>query len=503
MAVDAAQAARLSAAYGTAVGRYDLNALGGGSAGGSQSGSMSQTIPVLMNTPQTDWSLQLSQLLNMVGENQYNWAHDQIQRGAGITDENIGRYLDMSQAGTGLADNLISQYRDKFMPMMDSFARQAQTYGSEGRRRFDMGQAESTVAQASKAAQDAAERKLQGFGVNPNSGRYQDLMLTSRVQDAAARAGAGTQAGLNSANTGRQMQLQALQMGQNIPGMAVNALQSGYTGVTGAQNALLGQLGAGASLSQSAAPFFNAASGAIRVPPVGNYQFSQSSSASQQAASGGGGGGGGARRSGGGGDDQAKQDANDIAAFRARQEADAAAYNAETNRYRARTEAGANQDKLQFEKDKYSYGIGSGGVPRDYLGGGYGDGGGSGSYYGGGYGGDGSTIGATSSDSYYGGGNGGEYAQGGPVPRGPTTGGRVPYESSPSMGAQTDDVPAQLNAGEYVIPRDVVQWKGQDFFRKLIEQSRMARTGMKGAPPKPKMKPTLRMSPTFVSQNIG
>jgi hypothetical protein len=50
-----------------------------------------------------------------------------------------------------------------------------------------------------------------------------------------------------------------------------------------------------------------------------------------------------------------------------------------------------------------------------------------------------------------------------------------------------------------VIPRDVVHWKGKEFFEKLIQQSRKAR----GAPPQPigaQMKPPLQGRPTFRSR---
>jgi len=72
------------------------------------------------------------------------------------------------------------------------------------------------------------------------------------------------------------------------------------------------------------------------------------------------------------------------------------------------------------------------------------------------------------------------FADGGSVP-GATTGGFVSHAMSPSDGRQVDDVPARLNQGEYVIPRDVVHWKGKDFFHKLIAQSRKTRA-MQGAP---------------------
>jgi hypothetical protein len=112
----------------------------------------------------------------------------------------------------------------------------------------------------------------------------------------------------------------------------------------------------------------------------------------------------------------------------------------------------------------------------------------------------------------YSGGDDSSYARGGAVQNmgippqrgqggGMTTGGRVPLQASPSQGQQTDDVPARLNAGEFVVPKDVAAWKGQEFFQKLIEQSRKARLG---SPAKPKAKLPLpnQHQPSFISRRM-
>lgn len=63
-------------------------------------------------------------------------------------------------------------------------------------------------------------------------------------------------------------------------------------------------------------------------------------------------------------------------------------------------------------------------------------------------------------------------------------GGAVPIEASPSGGAATDDVTAsgpggngaiRLNAGEFVIPKDVVSWEGEKSLQKLIQKAREAK----------------------------
>jgi hypothetical protein len=81
-----------------------------------------------------------------------------------------------------------------------------------------------------------------------------------------------------------------------------------------------------------------------------------------------------------------------------------------------------------------------------------------------------------------------------------TPGGNVPAHASPSMGKAIDDVPANLTAGEFVVPKDVAAWKGEEFFQKLIQKSR---TDSKGAQAKPRVALAAPQAPTFVSRPAG
>jgi hypothetical protein len=66
--------------------------------------------------------------------------------------------------------------------------------------------------------------------------------------------------------------------------------------------------------------------------------------------------------------------------------------------------------------------------------------------------------------------------------QGPHAGVMVDPEMSPSGGKAIDDVDARLNVDEFVIPADVLKWKGEEFFQRTIEKSREAK---KEAPAKP------------------
>ncbi|MEV3976130.1 hypothetical protein AB0K68_49725, partial [Streptomyces sp. NPDC050698] len=54
---------------------------------------------------------------------------------------------------------------------------------------------------------------------------------------------------------------------------------------------------------------------------------------------------------------------------------------------------------------------------------------------------------------------------------------RVTRQMSPSGGLETDDVPARLNAGEFVLPRDTVDWYGQRFLQNLIRKGAQESAG--------------------------
>ena len=63
-----------------------------------------------------------------------------------------------------------------------------------------------------------------------------------------------------------------------------------------------------------------------------------------------------------------------------------------------------------------------------------------------------------------------------------TAPGKVPETASPTRGKAIDDVPARLNVGEFVVPKDAVAWKGEEFFQNLIKKSRDDKAKAKAKP---------------------
>jgi hypothetical protein len=98
-------------------------------------------------------------------------------------------------------------------------------------------------------------------------------------------------------------------------------------------------------------------------------------------------------------------------------------------------------------------------------------------------------------------------AEGGTVPeidttQGPHAGVMIDENMSPSKGVEVDDVPARLNANEFVIPADVLKWKGEEFFQRTIESARKKKqeapakpTVMVGVPATPPGNPAAQALP--------
>lgn len=72
------------------------------------------------------------------------------------------------------------------------------------------------------------------------------------------------------------------------------------------------------------------------------------------------------------------------------------------------------------------------------------------------------------------------FEEGGAVP--PQDGGAIPMSASPSGGARTDDVPARLNAGEFILPKDVVSWIGEKNLQNTILKARKEKEGAQAKP---------------------
>ena len=463
-----------------------------------------------------------------LGQQQYQWAQSQFANNSVLTDQAVNNYLTASQQAMQLAGNNIDRYEQVFQPLENQLISDANSYASAPRVALEMGQAETGTGQAMDQGRINAEQNLESFGIDPSSGRYAELEQAQQAQKAAAQAGAGQAARYNTEQTGRALRSQAIQVGQQYPGQAVNALNSAVQSLSGAVNAKLANTNTGVNAFNSADAYLNSAGAAGKFQPYPPNQpgtvLSSSTGASRtgggggtHVVSGGGGGGGYMTPTGGGGIDTQDQQPNyqtdnNFGGYGGNYPSplitsvnpDAAGYDVSggytdngfygpqynfTDPTQSSYFNDASNSYNNFNGDwsnpstDYSSGFSDySQQPANYSSSGYNDFSTPSSDF--------NSYSTPSDNSYSGsdynsGDSGGAYAQGGAIPApGQTPGGGVPPQASPSMGRQTDDVHANLTAGEFVVPKDVAAWKGQEFFQKLIEQSRKSRMGAsaKGQP---------------------
>lgn len=469
-----------------------------------------------------------------------NWGAQQYQSSSDLTDNVVNNFLSSSQMSRDLASNQLDRYKNKFQPQEDALLRDANSYASESRQRNEMGAAASGQEQAGEASRRNAIKDLEGLGIDPSSGRYAALDRAERGRTAAAAAGAAQQAQRATEQTGRNLRSQAIDVGQRLPGNALNAIGSGLNALSGAENSKLANINTGNAVNKTPNDYL--ATGMKLPLPQGNRGTNSSLSSSvspapaggSDASSGGGrsapgvpGGGGGL-----GGVSGGRTNPGDLASSMGNENYSGASRGGSSGRggmagaggnFRPGGDGGGtngSEDNFwQGPPDPWQEGLDN---PNESTFGGFDDYG-SQNYYGAGndqedyslgdqgvdkYGADTWGDGSTTDDSGMGdalldngwdnsgswgaddsgGGSGPSYDD---SPNGASydswddyaAGGAVPASLSPSGGAETDDVQANvndggkanINVGEFIIPRDIVEWKGQEFFQNLINKSRNMR----------------------------
>lgn len=492
----------------------------------SEGSSSSTSTPTFQETPENSIIDQISATAAGLAGQMVNWANGVFANTSRITDQAVGNFFQVSRQMAGLSDNLTGQYNNLFAPENAQLVADANSYASPARMAVDMGQAGATQAQAGDQALKNSEEALRSYGINPSDGRYAALDKAMAVQNAANIAGAENMQRNADIDRGQRLRSEAVNIGAQLPAAISNVNNTALQANTGASNASLANANTGANLQRIPNDFLRTAMD-VKLPPTGQNSQSQSRQTAsgpapqpRQGSGSGSGSGAGGSGSGGGSSGPAWMPQH-------------TGYTGDHTGYAARggaqpgskvipippqegtgpTEGEGTSWPLDFEDTgqatNWDGDIQTSGQPYDFGpytgGGGFDEPSDAGGFNGGGWGG----------DSYSGGGDYGQSAYSGVSDPGsdyyagdytqPSSdydmggayagGGAIPQTMSPSGGAQVDDIPAQgpsgqplqMNANEFVIPQDVAQWKGQEFFQNLIAKSRKMRVTAP-AHPKPMMR---------------
>ena len=425
------------------------------------------------------------------------------------------------------ANQAYGRYDSTFQPLENALISDSNKFQSPGYLSTVAGAASSGAAQAGEAQRTNSLRDLQAFGIDPSGGRYAELDKAERGRTAATQAGAAQEAMRQTQQAGRDMRMQALGIGQKNLDRAVQQQQIAaslkYPPLGNAQQSQSTSRQQSVSQpnpnsgnknnpsSKSGDQGNNPGGGSQQLPPANNGQTSPGATWGKAPPPTNANGGMTQNPDGTWGspvngtafdnfsqnNDYINGGQNDPFGYIY------GGYNTggDTNPGADASQYSSNADPYQPYDPSSTYtppadqsnpwGDNSTPIDNSNTSGGYTDA--SNQYTSSGFdnsGSSGDTSGysgyqpdmsqysgdsgytdmgnyGTSSDSS------GGYAQGGAIDAQP--GGQVPQDASPSGGQQVDDVQANVTPDEFVIPKDVALWKGQEFFQKLIDQSRKAR----------------------------
>ena len=175
---------------------------------------------------QINSNTQAAQLAADQSQQQLDWSKQQYADEAPLTKQFTQSAINQQDQQTQEAQSLWDTYQSRYQPIEADFAQKASTWNTPARAEQAAGSAEADVASQYDQARKAATANLESYGVDPSQTRFAALDLGTRVSQAAAMAGAGTQSRLNTEATGMALQGEAINTGK---GYASNVAQA-YSG---------------------------------------------------------------------------------------------------------------------------------------------------------------------------------------------------------------------------------------------------------------------------------
>lgn len=337
---------------------------------------------------------------------QYAWATNQYAADRANTDKVVATTLQQQQALNTSAAADRARYDTTYQPLEDEFIQNAKSYSDPNAVADRAASAAGDVTQQFDVARSNAARRLESFGIDPSQTRAAALDLSTRTQEAAARASAMNVSRRQDAVTGQQMLGQAINQGNTTAARGLQESQLGLQAGSSAVSNDLATTASGANTMGTGTQFTSIANGSLAGAANTQNQAFQNQmdryKANQASSSGLG------SLLGNGLGILAKSYDSDGALSKKVGSVVSGIFAAD---------GGAVPDDEELAAHLHS------GIPGRR---------------------------ASVSDDH--------------------AGLRITRQMSPSRGLQTDDVPARLNAGEFVLPRDTVDWYGQRFLQNLIKK---------------------------------
>lgn len=179
--------------------------------------------------PAADASMEVARVNQETQQQQLAWAREQDTMNRQTLDRVLAVQLPAAEEQASNAREDRSRYENTFRPLEDKFIDEAQNYDTPDRRAAESGRAMADVGTAFDATRRNALQRLESYGVDPSQTRNAALDMGVRVQEAAAKAAAGTNAARQVENTGRALRSDAINLGRGLPSQVAGS----YAGASG------------------------------------------------------------------------------------------------------------------------------------------------------------------------------------------------------------------------------------------------------------------------------
>lgn len=182
------------------------------------------------------------------GQDALAWAKGQVANNQSLIDHVNNGLLDLQGNFSDAAGKQLASSRGLQEDATNYIKAQRARYTDPTYVASDMGAAEANVGQAADAARNSNIQALESYGVNPGATRFGALDLTTRLQEAAAKASAGTQAARNDQALADNANAALLGQGNTEAGQANQNAATGASAGTAATGNNLAQTASGANV---------------------------------------------------------------------------------------------------------------------------------------------------------------------------------------------------------------------------------------------------------------
>lgn len=145
--------------------------------------------------------------------------------------------IDAMHLQMGFAKEDRARYEKIFLPMQDKFIKEANAYDTPQRRTAEAARQMSDVQRQTDAARNNADQRLRSMGIDPSQVRSTSLLKQIQVGGAANQALVGNNARMQVEDRGRALRADALNIGMGLPAQAAAGFQGSNASGAGAINA--------------------------------------------------------------------------------------------------------------------------------------------------------------------------------------------------------------------------------------------------------------------------